>query len=234
MQDGTGIAVTGTGAAAPPASLDNQGISQVVETSDDWIVSRTGIRSRYLANPQESLVSIAAAASLQAMTMADIAPTDLDLIVLATSSPDDLFGSACQIQAQLGAKHAVAFDLTAACSGFVFGMVTAAQFIRTGTYRNVLLIGADILSRWLDWEDRRTCVLFGDGAGAVVLQANKHNRLLGFSLRSDGTQNECLNLGYKTKSQSLTSDIAVGQGNFQPITMNGREIYRFAVKKVQK
>ena len=232
MQGGMGLAVTGTGAAAPPTSLDNQGLSQVVETSDEWISSRTGIRSRYLANPQESLVAIATVASQRAIAMAGIDPTDLDLILLATSTSDDLFGSACQIQTQLGAKHAVAFDLTAACSGFVFGMVTAAQFIRTGTYRNVLLIGADILSRWLDWEDRRTCVLFGDGAGAVVLQSNERDRLLGFALRSDGTQNDCLTLAYEPKAQALTNDIAVGQGNFQPITMNGREVYRFAVQKV--
>ena len=229
---GTGVAVTGVGAAAPPASLDNQDISQVVDTSDEWIFSRTGIRSRYLANCQESLVTLATAASQQAIAMSGIDPEDLDLILLATSTPDDLFGSACQIQTQLGAKQAVAFDLTAACSGFIFGTVTAAQFIRTGTYRNVLLIGADILSRWLDWQDRRTCVLFGDGAGAIVLQANDRDRLLGFSLRSDGTQNDCLTLAYGPNPQNLTSDVEVGQGNFQPITMNGREVYRFAVQKV--
>ena len=232
MQKGTGIALTGTGAAVPRASLDNQELSQVVETSDEWIASRTGIRSRYLAHPEESLVSIATTASHQAIAMAGIAPVDLDLILLATSSPDDLFGSACQIQAQLGAQNAVAFDLTAACSGFVFGLVTAAQFIRTGAYRNVLLIGADILSRWLDWDDRRTCVLFGDGAGAVVLQANETDRLLGFSLHSDGTQSGCLTLAYAPKAQTLTSEVEVGQGNFQPITMNGREVYRFVVAKV--
>jgi 3-oxoacyl-[acyl-carrier-protein] synthase-3 len=164
--------------------------------------------------------------------MAGVAPSEVDLIILATSTPDDLFGTASQIQGELGATKAVAFDLTAACSGFVFGTVTAAQFIRTGAYQTVLLIGADILSRWVDWSDRRTCVLFGDGAGAMVIQANESDRLLGFELRSDGTQNYLLNLAYKAESKALTDSVAVGQGTFQPITMNGQEVYRFAVKRV--
>jgi 3-oxoacyl-[acyl-carrier-protein] synthase-3 len=177
-------------------------------------------------------VAIATEAAQGAIAMAGIAATDLDLIILATSTPDDLFGSASQIQAQLGANHAVAFDLTAACSGFVFGLVTAAQYIKTGVYQNVLLIGADVLSRWVDWSDRRTCILFGDGAGAVVLQANDRDRLLGFELRSDGTQNNCLNLAYQGSSQTLIEGVAVSQGTYQPITMNGQEVYRFAVKRV--
>jgi 3-oxoacyl-[acyl-carrier-protein] synthase-3 len=111
-------------------------------------------------------------------------------------------------------------------------MVTAAQFIRTGTYRTVLLIGADVLSRWIDWSDRRTCVLFGDGAGAVVIQADPSDRLLGFELRSDGTQNDCLNLSYQSQPTELLSGITVNHGTFSPITMNGQEVYRFAVKRV--
>ena len=122
--------------------------------------------------------------------------------------------------------------MTAACSGFVFGLVTASQFIRTGVYRKVLLIGADVLSRWVDWSDRRTCVLFGDGAGAVVLQANDRDRLLGFELRSDGSQNSCLNLAYAGQPRSLVGEHAIAQGNYQFITMNGQEVYRFAVKRV--
>lgn len=232
QQLATGIAITGSGSAVPSPALENQGLAQIVETSNEWIVERTGIQARRLASPQVSLTMLATEAAQQAIAMAGIAPPDLDLILLATSTPDDLFGTACQIQAQLGATHAVAFDLTAACSGFVFGMVTAAQFIRTGAYRNVLLIGADILSRWVDWRDRRTCILFGDGAGAVVLQANQRDRLLGFELRSDGSQNHYLNLGFKPQAHTLLEGIAVGQGNFQPITMNGQEVYRFAVKKV--
>jgi 3-oxoacyl-[acyl-carrier-protein] synthase-3 len=228
----TGIAMIGSGSATPPVSLDNQRLSQIVETSDEWIASRTGIRDRRVADPQTSLCSLATTASKQAIAMAQIDPSEIDLIVLATSTPDDLFGSASQIQAQLGATQAVAFDLTAACSGFIFGLVTAAQFIRTGVYKTVLLIGGDILSRWVDWSDRRTCVLFGDGAGAVVLQASQCDRLLGFELRSDGSQNDCLNLSFQAQPQPLIDQITVSPGTYQPITMNGKEVYRFAVKKV--
>jgi 3-oxoacyl-[acyl-carrier-protein] synthase III len=232
QQAGIGVAITGSGSATPPVSLDNEGLSRVVETSDEWIASRTGIRRRSLLGASGSLKAIAAEAAHQAIAMAGITPMDLDLIVLATSTADDLFGSASQVQAELGATKAVAFDLTAACSGFVFGLVTAAQFIRTGTYQNVLLIGADVLSRWVDWSDRRTCVLFGDGAGAIVMQASASDRLLGFELRSDGTQNNCLNLAYQAEPRELTDGVTVGQGTYQPITMNGQEVYRFAVKRV--
>jgi 3-oxoacyl-[acyl-carrier-protein] synthase III len=230
---GIGIAITGSGSAAPLGVLSNESMSRFVDTSDDWIASRTGIRQRRLAQPGESLKAIATQAAQNALEMAGVTPLDVDLIILATSTPDDLFGTASQIQAELGATKAVAFDLTAACSGFVFGMVTAAQFIHTGVYQTVLLIGGDVLSRWTDWSDRRTCVLFGDGAGAVVMQANPQgNDLLGFELRSDGTQNSCLTLAYQPQARSLVEDLAVGQGNFQPIQMNGQEVYRFAVKKV--
>lgn len=228
-----GIAITGCGACTPQASLDNFGLSQIVETSDEWIATRTGIKQRRLASPDDSLSAIATIAAQKALEMAAIAPADLDLIILATSTADDLFGSASLIQAQLGATRAVAFDLTAACSGFVFGLVTAAQFIRTGVYRNVLLIGADVLSRWVDWSDRTTCVLFGDGAGAVVLQAlEESDRLLGFELKSDGTQNHFLTLAYQGQPQELIGGVSVAKGIYQPITMNGQEVYRFAVKRV--
>jgi 3-oxoacyl-[acyl-carrier-protein] synthase-3 len=227
-----GIAITGSGSAVPETSLHNQELTQLVETSDEWISTRTGIRQRRLALPTESLSELAAAASRGAIASAGITAADIDLILLATSTPDDLFGTACKIQAAIGATKAVAFDLTAACSGFVFGLVTAAQYIRTGVYQNILLIGGDILSRWVDWQDRRTCVLFGDGAGAVVLQANESDRLLGFALRSDGTQNHYLNLAYQGTSQEILPNVNVTQGTYQPITMNGKEVYRFAAQKV--
>ncbi|NJO73453.1 MAG: ketoacyl-ACP synthase III [Leptolyngbyaceae cyanobacterium RM1_406_9] len=232
-QSGIGIAITGSGSAAPPVVLDNAGMSQIVETSDEWISSRTGIQRRHLADAQSSLTEIATQAAQAAIAMSGITPADLDLIILATSTSDDLFGSASKIQAELGAIKAAAFDITAACSGFVFGMVTAAQFIRTGTYRNILLIGADLLSRWTDWADRRTCVLFGDGAGAVVMQSHEGgDRLLGFELHSDGSQNHCLNLSYQAEQRALIEGVSVGRGTYQPITMDGREVYRFAVKRV--
>ena len=227
-----GIILTGTGSAVPAAYLDNHQLSQVVATSNTWIKTRTGICQRHLLPPEQSLTTLATQAAQNAIAMAGLTPQQLDLIILATSTPDDLFGSASQVQAQLGATHAVAFDLTAACSGFVFGLVTAAQFIRTGTYRNILLIGADALSRWVDWSDRGTCVLFGDGAGAVVLQACDRDHLLGFHLQTNGTQNHHLNLSYQARAKPLVDSLCVGQGTYQPMTMNGQEIYRFVVQRV--
>ena len=227
-----GIAITGSGSATPEVALDNHQLSQMVETSDEWITARTGIRERRIADAQSSVSAIATTAAQRAIAMAGIAPEDLDLILLATSTPDDLFGTACKIQTLLGATQAVAFDMTAACSGFVFGMVTAAQFIRTGTYKNVLLIGADILSRWVNWSDRGSCILFGDGAGAVVMQANESDRFLGFELRSDGTLNQSLQLAYNAQNKEIVNGFTVSQGTYQPITMNGKDIYRFAVQKV--
>jgi len=230
---GAGVVVTGCGSSAPAAVLGNDALSRVVETSDEWISSRTGIRKRRIAGAEDSVRSLAAAAGRQALAMAGVSPEAVDLVLLATSTPDDLFGTACQIQQELGATQAVAFDLTAACSGFIFGLVTAAQYIRTGTYRTVLLIGADVLSRWTDWGDRRTCVLFGDGAGAVVLQASDtQDNLLGFELRSDGALNGCLNLAYQSEARALGTEAEVRQGTFHPITMNGQEVYRFAVRRV--
>ncbi len=228
----TGVALTGVGSATPVTILDNDGLSQIVDTNDEWIFSRTGIRQRRLAGVEESLTTIATTAAQHALEMAGVSPIDLDLIILATSTSDDLFGSACRVQNALGANRAVAFDLTAACSGFVFGMVTAAQFIRTGVYQTVLLIGADVLSRWTDWQDRRTCILFGDGAGAVVMQASAVDHLLSFELRSDGTQNDSLNLSYSPVAREIGAGVTIAQGTYQPITMNGQEVYRFAVKQV--
>lgn len=230
--ENTGIAITGSGSAVPTTSINNQAMSGLVDTNDEWITTRTGIKTRRVACAEESLTSLATEAGRRAIEMAGITPQEIDLILLATSTPEDLYGSACKIQAALGATRAVAFDLTAACSGFVFGMVTAAQYIRTGVYQNILLIGADIHSRWVDWQDRTTCVLFGDGAGAVVMQANSSDRLLGFELRSDGSQNHYLNLAYTAKSRELAPGVSVTDGNFQRVTMNGKEVYRFAVQKV--
>jgi 3-oxoacyl-[acyl-carrier-protein] synthase III len=228
-----GLAITGCGAAAPARSVSNEEVCLFVDTSDEWIATRTGIRNRHLASPEDSLAQLGATAAFQALEMAGISPQEVDLILLATSTPDDLFGTAGVIQSAIGAPQAVAFDLTAACSGFVFGLVTAAQYIRTGTFKNIVLIGGDILSRWVNWDDRRTCVLFGDGAGAVVLQAREgDDGLLGFQLRSDGTQNSCLNINPKLEAHEISEDLTIAHGHFNPITMNGQEVYKFAVRKV--
>ncbi len=217
-----GVRFIGSGSAVPDRILTNIDLAEMVDTTDEWIASRTGIRARHIADGEEdSVANLAAKAGQKAIAAAGLSPQDIDLIILSTSTTDDLFGTAGRVQKILGADRAVAFDLVAACSGFVFGLVTASQYIRTGTYKNVLLIGADVLSRWVDWQDRRTCILFGDGAGAVVLQASSQtNNLLGFEMRSDGKGNNLLNINYS------------GRSTFEPITMNGQEVYRFAVRRV--
>ncbi|PSO49916.1 MAG: 3-oxoacyl-ACP synthase [Cyanobacteria bacterium SW_9_44_58] len=229
-----GITITGSGSATPSGRLSNEDLTQMVETSDEWITTRTGIKQRCVAAPGESLVDIGTQASQSALEMANVHPEQLDLVILATSTPDDLFGSAVSIQTALGAKKAVAFDLTAACSGFLFGLVNAAQFIRTGMYQKILLVGADLLSRWVDWSDRSTCILFGDGAGAVVIEATDPQRdaLLGFELCSDGQLSHTLTLSHQGDSRTLLDSVQVSQGNYQPIHMKGKEVYRFAVEKV--
>ncbi len=227
-----GVSLVGSGSACLSVPLTNDGLSQRVDTSDEWIATRTGIRQRHIAAPTDSLTSLATEAARNALEMAQVGVGEVDLILLATSTPDDLFGTACQVQAALGATRAVAFDLTAACSGFVFALVTAAQYIRTGVFKTVVVIGGDVLSRWTDWSDRTTCVLFGDGAGAVVLQAAERDRLLGFELCSDGSLNSCLNLAYQSESETLVDGITVQKGSFSPINMNGREVYKFAVNRV--
>jgi 3-oxoacyl-[acyl-carrier-protein] synthase III len=217
-----GVRLIGSGSSVPDKVLTNDDLAQRVDTSDEWIASRTGIKQRRIVDSADvGVASLAASAGSKAIAAAGITPQDLDLIVLATSTPDDLFGTAAKVQQLLGAERAVAFDISAACSGFVFGLVTAAQFIQTGTYQNILVIGADVLSRWIDWSDRGTCILFGDGAGAVVIQAADQNNLLGFELRSNGQGNCLLNLSYDRSG-----------GTYAPVTMNGKEVYKFAVTAV--
>ena len=229
-----GVALVGSGSALPAVSVSNEELSQRVETSDEWIRSRTGIGARRVAGPGETVTSMATAAALAALERAGWGPEEVDLILLATSSPDDLFGTAPRVQAALGASRAVAFDLTAACSGFLFALVSAAQFIQSGTMRRALVIGADQLSRWIDWDDRRTCVLFGDGAGAVAMEARggSPSDLLAFRLRTDGSRNACLTLAQTTDHTPLVGPHTSQVGGFTPITMNGPEVYKFAVREV--
>ncbi|MFM7086005.1 MAG: beta-ketoacyl-ACP synthase III [Cyanobium sp.] len=228
------MSLVGSGSALPRTRLSNSDLSARVDTSDDWIRSRTGIGARHVAGPGETITSLAATAAAAAIAHAGWQPSQVDLILLATSSPDDLFGTAPRVQAAIGASAAVAFDLTAACSGFLFALITAAQYIRSGSFRRVLVIGADQLSRWLDWDDRRTCVLFGDGAGAVALEAcdPAADGLLAFRMRSDGSRNACLTLAQTDAHQPLVGACSAQVGGFAPIHMNGQEVYKFAVREV--
>lgn len=233
-QLGSGMALVGCGRGLPRHSISNADLSQRVDTNDEWIRSRTGIAARRVAGPGESLTTLSVEAARQALDHAGWHSEDLDLIVLATSSPDDLFGTAPLIQGQLGAHRAVAFDLTAACSGFLFALITVSQYIRSGTARRALVIGADQLSRWVDWDDRRTCVLFGDGAAALAVEAcpPEADGLLGFRMHSDGRRADCLTLRQSEERRPLVGDCTAQVGGFAPIGMNGQEVYKFAVREV--
>ena len=228
-----GVLLVGSGSSSPQQVIRNDQLGQRVDTSDEWIQSRTGIAQRRVIGPTESLHGLAADAAAQAIKMANWNNEDVDLLVLATSTPDDLFGSATQVQSKLGIKNAVAFDLTAACSGFLFAIITAAQFLKTGSMKRALVIGADQLSRWVDWNDRRSCVLFGDGAGAIALESsNEDDGLIGFQLKSDGDRGECLNLPNLLDFEELVDGVLHQKGGFSPIRMNGQEVYKFAVREV--
>lgn len=197
----------GIGSAAPKTIVTNVDLESVVETSDEWIRTRTGISQRRVllhqsedtpAEELETIKTLASDAAKQALDMSGLSPDAIDLVICCTSSPDDMFGDATSVAASLGCINAVAFDLTAACSGFLFGTVTAGQFLNNGgDYKNAIVVGADALTRWIDWDDRNSCILFGDGAGAMVLTASDDNSsgVLGSSVHSNGLGYNELNCG---------------------------------------
>lgn len=227
----------GVGAYAGQQVLKNQIFETLVDTNDEWIKKRTGIGSRHVIEQGSSLRDIAIEAAKRSIDNSGINAIDIDLVIVATSSPDDLFGDAASIASAIGASKAAAFDLTAACSGFVFGLVTASQFMHSGAYKKTLVIGADALSRFLDWNDRGTCILFGDGSGAVLLEATdkiEDAGLLGFALHSDGERYSNLQLRWKPKFTELsnTDRSVVDQGDYGKMGMNGPEVYKFAVSEV--
>uniref|UniRef100_A0A1Z1M8J2 Beta-ketoacyl-[acyl-carrier-protein] synthase III n=1 Tax=Polysiphonia sertularioides TaxID=945028 RepID=A0A1Z1M8J2_9FLOR len=229
-----GAKIISTGSAIPHTKVSNKKISSIVETSDEWIFSRTGIKERrLLTEPGQSVTDLSIRASKEALDKISMDADQIDLIILATSSPNDLFGSASRIQYEIGAVNALAFDLTAACSGFVIGLVTASQFIFNGTYSNILVIGSDVLSKWVNWSDRSTCILFGDAAGAAILQScDSHlNSMLNFHLSTDGNYSNQLSIPYREKYEPHPV-LNLSQGSFQFISMNGKEVYKFAVSQV--
>lgn len=222
--------VTGWGMAVPDRVLTNDDLAKMVDTSDEWILSRTGISERRIAEPGESTATLAADASLRALELTDINAKDIDLIIVATSTPEYLFPStACIVQDKIGASRAGAFDISAACTGFIYAVNMAAQAIRTGSIENALVIGAETLSRFTNWEDRDTCVLFGDGAGAFVLQASDQpGGVLSCVMRSDGSGESLLSIpagGSKLPASHETVD-----KKQHTIQMNGREVFRFATR----
>ncbi|GLJ12940.1 hypothetical protein SUGI_0201200 [Cryptomeria japonica] len=238
---GRGSKLIGSGSAVPKLLVSNDDLSKLVETSDEWISVRTGIRNRRILSGDETLTSLAVESSRKALEMAKVKPEDVHLVLMCTSSPDDLFGSAPQVQRDLGCTNALAFDITAACSGFVLGLVTATRFIKGGGFDNILVIGADALSRYVDWTDRGTCILFGDAAGAVLLQAadGHEDGLLGFDLHSDGHGQKHLSVAVKgsgaVKDASSSNGAALvppSNSSYSCIQMNGKEVFRFAVRCV--
>ena len=229
-----GVSLVGSGSATPAQKITNDQLAARVDTNDEWVNTRTGIRERRIIGLDESLSNLSTRAAISAIDMAGWEADTVDMVLVATSTPDDLFGIAPKIQAQLGATNAVAFDLTAACSGFLFALVTAAQYLQNGTFRRVIVIGADQLSSWMDWDDRRSCVLFGDGAGAVAIEAtsNDNNALIAFKLKSDGSRGECLSVPQAKDFVNLVGPFKNQIGRFSTIQMNGQEVYKFAVREV--
>jgi 3-oxoacyl-[acyl-carrier-protein] synthase III len=227
-------AITGWGMYVPDKVLTNADLERMVDTSDEWIVSRTGIRERRLAGATDTTLKMSAHASRRAIDVAGIDPSEIDLIVLATVTPDKFMPStAALLQTELGAHRAAAFDLAAACSGFVYALAVGSQFIQTGVHRTVLVVGTDALTRFIDFTDRGTCILFGDGSGAVVLQASDADEgVLSNVLGSDGRGAQHLYIDGFDSNGLFASN---GNGAVQELQrtymkMNGNEVYRFSVR----
>jgi 3-oxoacyl-[acyl-carrier-protein] synthase-3 len=222
--------ITGWGMSVPEKTLTNDELSKMVDTNDDWITSRTGIKERHIVNEHQSTASLAVEASIRALQVANISPAALDLIIVSTSSPEHIFpATACLVQDRIGALRAGAFDLSAACSGFIYALNIAAQCIRAGSMKTALVIGSETLSRFVDWQDRNTCILFGDGAGAFVLQgSDQAGGVLSAVMRSDGSGGDLLSLP-AGGSHLPTSFDTVHNGQHY-IHMNGREVFRFATR----
>ena len=214
----------GTGSCLPGKPVSNDELaSRGIDTTDEWIVTRTGIRSRYLAEPGATSSELGLIAAQRALEMAGIAAADIDLIIVATSTPDYIFPStACLIQGKLGNKGAAAFDVQAVCSGFVYALGIAEKFIRSGSHQRALVIGAEVFSRILDWNDRGTCVLFGDGAGAVVLEASDKPGILATAMHADGSQVGILNVPGQVCGGQVTGDPF--------LRMDGQAVFKFAVR----
>jgi 3-oxoacyl-[acyl-carrier-protein] synthase-3 len=228
-----GAVITGTGMAIPSRVVPNSELEAKVETSDDWIVQRTGIKQRHVCADGEQTSDLAAAAVTQALTRASLKPTDLDLLICATMTPDMVCPAAAPlIVSKIGAVPCGAFDVNVACSGFVAALNIAASFVASGMYRNVAVVGAEQMSAITDWNDRRTCILFGDGAGAAIISADADTSrgCLYQSIHSDG--NKWAEL-YCPREQSHVPAGSEFNGGFDTLQMNGREVYKFAVTTLQ-
>ena len=229
---GRNAVISGWGMYAPSRVKSNYELTRLVDTSDEWIVSRTGIRERRIAADDETTTTLSVLASRDALAVAGVDASQVDLVIVGTCSPDyPLPATAVLVATELGATRAAGFDLQAACSGFLFALATGSSFIRSGTYRNVLVIGVEVLSRFIDWTDRNTCVLFGDGAGAVLLSASDQpGGLLGADLFSDGSGCEAIIVpGGGSADPASAETVAAGK---HYIRMLGREVYKYATRQL--
>lgn len=222
------VKIIGTGSALPQKIVTNDDLAQLVDTSDEWIRERTGIGGRHISTG-ETIVSLAAEACEKALESAGRNASEIDMLLVATCTPEvGIPCAACQVQSLLGAAHAVAFDLNAACAGFLFALNTAYAYIQAGIYENALVVGSEVLSKIIDWTDRGTCVLFGDGAGAVLVERSEQPGILGFVQHSDGTKGEVLTCD----SRQLKNPYVSLPYEHPFLNMDGREVFAFAVRQV--
>ncbi len=221
--------ITGLGKFVPSRKLSNKDLEEIVETTDEWITTRTGIKERRIAEDDQSTSSLAVKAAHQALKDANVEAEEIDLIIVATVTPDMLFpATACIIQAELGAVNAAAFDLEAGCSGFLYALNTATQFIENEMYEKILVVGAETLSKITDWNDRGTCVLFGDGAGAVVLEPTSKGGILACELGADGQGKDFLKVPGGCSFKPISEEVIDKKEQY--IKMDGNQVFKFAVK----
>jgi len=231
---GYGISLAGIGSYVPERCITNDDIATLVETSDEWITSRTGISTRHVVSGDESVADLAIAAAKEALASAGMQGSEIELIIVASSTPDTIYPAvACQVQTEIGANNAAGFDMALACSGFVYALVIAQQFLKTGMYKTAMIIGADTHSRYTNWHDRNTCILFGDGAGAAILKAEPgvEDNILASDLHLDGTKGMELTLFTQAENCPLVAP-KTPVNNY--VYMNGREVFKFAVGVVPK
>ena len=224
--------IIGTGMALPEKIITNADIEKMVDTTDEWIVSRTGIRQRTIAREDESTSTFAVKAGRDALEAAGVAPEAIDLLICATVTPDSpLPAVACTVQAELGASNAAAFDISAACTGFIYALTIADKFIKTGAAEHILVIGAEVLSKWTDWTDRSTCVIFADGAGAAVVSRVPEGRgILASMIRSDGNFTSVLNIPAGGTKEPFSQEVLDKRRHY--IKMKGNELFKVAIRNM--
>jgi 3-oxoacyl-[acyl-carrier-protein] synthase-3 len=229
VANGAAVSITGMGAYAPERVLTNRDLEQMVETSDEWIIERTGIRERRIAADEEALSDLCLPAARDALEQAGVDPKTLDLIIVATVTPDMLFpATSAMLADQLGAPDAAAYDLSAGCTGFMYAVAQAHGMLAGGLVSRALVVGGDVLSRLMDWSDRRTCIVFGDGAGAVVMERVSSGGFLGFELGADGSGGPQLYIPAGGSRAPATAETVAQKQHF--VQMNGREVFKFATR----